>query len=287
MANVIAEYRALRTSVLRLWFAQAESRHETAIDELVRFNETIDYALADFALSYSAEVAQTRDKFLAILGHDLRGPLSALSLAGDFLLRSNEGGESIKKVGTRIKKNTTTMAMLVDDLLEYASTQLGRDITVEITLSDLRKICEGAIEEASDAHPECPFELDAPEGLTGNVDGALLHQVLTNLLNNAAQYGCLDYPITLTARSEEDGAVIEVRNFGSVIPKESLETIFIPFLRLGDEAQPGGRAPLSVGLGLFIARELTLAHGGTISAQSSEGEGTIFTVRLPGVHPSN
>ena len=87
--------------------------------------------------------------------------------------------------------------------------------------------------------------------------------------------------MTITARGEVDAVLVEVKNIGPVIPPESLQTIFDPLTQLSIGQQQEGRPSTSIGLGLFIAREITTAHGGTIRVESNEGAGTVFTVRIP------
>lgn len=278
--QVTAEFRALRATVLRLWLAQVKQVTEATANDLVRFNETIDQALAQSIDSYSSGVMRTRDTFLAILGHDLRNPLSAVTSAGDYLSRSAEAGENIRQLGARVKRSAATMSAMVNDLLEYARTQLGLDIPVAPKWADVGEICRWALEESSAAYPECVFEIDVSEKLPAYVDSARMYQVFANLLNNAAQYGAKEQIVKFSARREEGIVVIQVQNFGAVIPSESLQAIFDPLIQLSREEDEQGRPSTSLGLGLFIAREITLAHGGTISAESNESTGTVFTVRL-------
>jgi len=148
---------------------------------------------------------------------------------------------------------------------------------------DLEVVCQEALQDARAVHPECTFELDVsePEDLSGWFDGGRLQQVITNLLNNAAQYRAEDRPVTVIVRGAPEAVSIEVWNFGPVIPTQSLQAIFEPLVQLEGQGHSEGRPFASLGLGLFIAREITLSHNGTITAESSENSGTVFTVRLP------
>jgi signal transduction histidine kinase len=148
---------------------------------------------------------------------------------------------------------------------------------------DVRELCQAAINDVSSAHPDCPFRLTASGNLIGNFDGMRLHQVLSNLLNNAAQYRGKEHPISITMDGNADKLVIEVQNFGPVIPSDSLRAVFDPLVQLPVVEQQPGRPTTSMGLGLFIASEITRAHGGSISVSSDELAGTIFTVQLPHV----
>ena len=281
LSQLIAEYRALRASVLRLWLPQITQVTEATSNEMLRFNEAIDQALAESAVTYSEQASRTRDTFLAILGHDLRSPLAAMAMAGDYLTMPEVGTSRTLQIGARVKRSAATMATMVNDLLEYARTQLGGNIPITPHQADMKDICQAALHDAGAVHPDCPFELDASGDLTGSFDSARLQQVVTNLLNNAAQYRAKEHPVTILARGEVDAVIVQVKNFGPVIPSELLQAIFNPLVQLSIKEEQEGPPSTSLGLGLFISREITVAHGGTIAAESSETSGTVFTVRLP------
>ncbi len=181
----------------------------------------------------------------------------------------------------RVKRGTATMAHMVNDLLEYSRIQLGNDMPVDRKQIDALNICQAAVDDVRAAHPDCEIQLDSSGDLTGAFDGPRLQQVITNLLANAVQYRGKGHPVAISALGESDRIVVQVRNRGPVIPKASLETIFDPLVQLPGDGQNEGRPTTSLGLGLFIARKITEAHDGGISAESTEREGTVFTVLLP------
>jgi signal transduction histidine kinase len=281
LPQLIAEFRALRATVLRLWLPRVKHVTAETSNDMVRFNETIDQALAESAVTYSDQTARTRDTFLAILGHDLRTPLAAMAMAGDYLTIPEVGTARTVEVGVQVQRSTATMTAMVNDLLEYARTQLGSAMPLTQKQADVKEICRAALHDASAAHPDCPFEFSASGDLTGAFDTVRLQQVITNLLTNAAQYRGGQHPVIIFAEGESDAVVVQVRNFGPVIRPESLQEIFNPLVQLSVEHEHGGRPSTSLGLGLFIAREVTESHGGTITADSDEQSGTVFTVRLP------
>ena len=281
LVQVTAEFRALRATVLRLWLREIAQVTEEISDDMVRFNEAIDQALAESVVTYSEQAARTRDIFLAILGHDLRSPLAVMAMAGTYLSSTEVATSGTQQVATWIAGSTATMTLMVNDLLEYGRTQLGGAIPIAPQLADLQGICRAALVAANAAHPDCVFELKASGDLVAILDSARLQQVFANLLNNAAQYRAPEHPVTLVAQGGPDALTVEVRNLGSVIPPESLQRIFDPLVQLPVKSQQKGPPSTSLGLGLFIAREITVAHGGTIAVESSERFGTVFTVRLP------
>ena len=287
LAQLSAEYRALRATVLRLWLPQVRQMSATTIYEMVRFNEAIDQALTESVITYSRRAEQARDLFLAVLGHDLRAPLSTMAMAGDLLMRPQVEPDQILQVGVRVARSTRLMSSMVDDLLGYSQTQTGVSMPIARHPVDMRSICQSAIEHAHVTHPDCQFALEAQGDLSGAFDGVRLHQLVTNLLSNAAhaQYGAQERPIVIDARGEPDAITIHVTNHGPAIPETSLQTIFTPLVQLAHEDQSDGRPRTSLGLGLFVAREIVVAHGGTITVTSNQVDGTIFTIRLPRARP--
>jgi signal transduction histidine kinase len=281
LLQLTAEYRALRATVLRLWLPRVTQMNEEIVNDMVRFNEAIDQALAESAITYSKHAAVVRDTFLAILGHDLRSPLATMTMAGEYLTQPSVGTDVTLQIGLRVKRSAATMTAMVNDLLEYARSQLSGRMPIALGQVDVKEICQAAVNDASAAHPECPFELKASGDWVGNFDGPRLHQVFSNLLNNAAQYRGKEHPVSVSVEGRPDVLLVEVQNFGPVIPPDSLKTVFDPLVQLPvADAQPG-RPTTSLGLGLFIAREITKAHGGSISVKSDELSGTIFSVQLP------
>lgn len=281
MDQLIAEYRALRATVLRLWLKNISEVTDAASDDMVRFNESMDQALAESARTYAENRSRTRDTFLAILGHDLRSPLSTMALAGEYLTSPGVGTDQTQEVGARVKRSAATMTSMVNDLLEYSRTQLGSEMPIDKRPADVWDICQAAIHDASAAHPHCEFEMEVSGDTNGCFDSDRLQQLFTNLLNNAAQYRSKEHPVTIVVRGDRDEILVQVQNWGPVIPADALSAIFDPLVQLSRDGQEGDRPSTSLGLGLFIARQVTQAHGGTITAQSSAGAGTVFSVRLP------
>jgi signal transduction histidine kinase len=282
-----AEYRALRASVLRLWGAKLSKEHQRALADVTRFNESVDQALAESIGRYADEVARSRDTFLAILGHDLRSPLSAVSLLAEYLLTPGVLEGKQLQAAARIQRSAKTMGAMVRDLLEYTRTQLGQGIPVALQPSNIGQICQTAQEEVRAAHPGCVLKVEMSGDLDGHFDAARLHQVLSNLLNNAIQHGAPDSPVSLVARGERDTITLQVRNRGKPIPADALQVIFNPLVQVSPtQPHPDAELSTSLGLGLYIAREIVVAHQGTIEVASSEEDGTVFTVRLPRVRPA-
>ena len=283
LIQLTSEYRALRATVLRLWLPQIAIFDAAVLADVTRFHEAIDHALADSVVTYSESADKTRDTFLAILGHDLRGPLSTMTMAGTYLARQINDDDSLRQLGRRVLRSTASMTSMVNDLLEYARSQIGASIPLAFSQTDIRSVCHSAVEQAEASYPDCPFTLKAEGDTIGLFDGPKLQQLVSNLLNNAAQYRSAADPVTLTVQGDAGTVTLRVGNKGPVIPEESLQAIFDPLIQLPTAAQSDqtGAPASSLGLGLFIAREITTAHGGSIKAESSEQSGTVFIVSLP------
>lgn len=281
LPQLTAEYRALRASVLRLWVPTLTTVTKATAIDMARFHEGIDQALQQSAFEFAQKTDRARDTFLAILGHDLRSPLATMTMAGDFLTRKDEGTERTSQIGARVKRSAASMTTMVNDLLEYARTELGGKMPVAPSLGDLRDICQAAVDEAAAAHPDCEFLLTCGAETIGDFDGPRLSQVFSNLLNNAAQYRSDRKPVAIDARGDKSEWKITVTNFGREISAQAQRAIFNPLVQLPVSNDQKGPVSTSLGLGLFIAREITVAHGGSISVESSAKSGTVFTVRLP------
>ena len=275
-----AEYRALRASVIRLWTQQFVAADPSVIEDMIRFNEAVDQAVAESTARYAAELALSRDTFMAILAHDLRSPLSAISMLSKLLEHSG-ATEVGRQQAAQIYRSTREMAAMIRDLLEYTRTNLGKGIPVKPAPCNISRVCGAALEEVRSGHPQTEFVLQAPHDLVGCVDADRLRQALSNLLNNAVQHGEAGSPITLSAAGEAGQLTLQVENLGPEIPVGSRQVIFDPLVQLSASSATPSRAPATnLGLGLFIAREVALGHGGSIDVESAQGR-TVFTIRLP------
>ncbi len=282
LSQLGAEYRALRASVIRLWMLANPSVIDSAVlDDMIRFNEAVDQAVAESTSRYAAELALSRDTFMAILAHDLRSPLSAITMLG-HLIERGATSEGVRKQSVQIQRSAKEMAGMIRELLDYSRTQLGKGLPVTPKPCSMLAICRAAVDEVRSARPERTLSLEVPDDLVGVVDDARLRQALSNLLNNAMQHGDPDKPVSLVVRREADEIVLEVRNQGEPIPAESLQVIFDPLVQLSSRSAAAPERPsTNLGLGLFIAREVAIGHHGSLEVSSDAEHGTVFTMRLP------
>ena len=275
--QLAAEYRALRASVLRLWEKHSPMGPDEFPD-VVRFNEAIDQALAESIQFFNTQVEQSRNLLLGTLGHDMRNPLNAIVLTASNLATMNAGDEVSEAAMVLIRSGASIKALL-DDLVDFNRTKLGLGINIEAAETDLAPLFTDEITQHRIVHPECHLELKLDGDLTGHWDGARLQQVLRNLLANAVAYCTRGEPVRVTACGDNDSVRIEVANRGPVIDPEAAKHIFDPLTRGAAAARRrAGRGGL--GLGLYIVREITRAHGGTVSLRSAPDE-TVVTVWLP------
>ncbi|HZS41811.1 MAG TPA: sensor histidine kinase [Polyangia bacterium] len=279
IGQLVSEYRALRASVLRLW-AEAQGDKQ---GELTRFNEAIDETLAESANRYSDIVNNTREQFLAILGHDLRNPLAAIILGAAALSKSESLDDKESRVAARIFNSGERMNRMVNDLLDLTRTRLGAGIPVTPKAMDLSPICRQVISELEAVHPDCKVGFETKGDLHGEWDSDRLTQVISNLVANAVQYGCEHGPVSVFAEAQGDEVVLRVHNAGPPIPENAVKQIFDAMIR--QPTQSREKNATGLGLGLYIARQVVAAHGGTVDVRSTKEEGTTFTVKLPR-HPA-
>lgn len=283
LVQLFAEFRAMRASVMAFWQrSDAAQPGASAIEEITRFNEGMDKALAQSVQRYSSEVGASRDMFLAVLGHDLRGPLSGIDMSAMLLAKPDLADAARQQASARIKRASRDMKRLITDLLEYTRTRLGAGIPIEQSACDLGPVCEASLEDIRAGNPEQQFVQQLSGDLTVLADAGRMQQALSNLLSNAVQHGNRQSPVTLTADGEVDAVFLRVTNSGDPIPADALQVIFEPLVQAPNaNSETHERSKTSLGLGLFIVREIVLAHGGTVVVESSAESGTMFTIRLP------
>ena len=276
--QLASEYRALRASVLHLWTA-ASTPEPPDLEDLIRFNEAIDQALAESIAFFSSQVEQSRNLFLGMLGHDMRTPLQTIQMTAQYLARLNDGAE-VSRAAARLIHSGAQMQALLEDLVDFNRTQLGLGIRIFPSEADLKALCTDEVEQIRAAYPGRAVQLDVFGDSRGNWDGKRLQQVLRNLTVNAIKHGAGATTITVTVTGLQTDVRIEVRNHGPAIDPATLAHIFQPLKRGTNE--DGGDD--SLGLGLYIASEIVKAHGGAIEARS-DNTSTVFAVTLPRQRP--
>ncbi|EJN28718.1 signal transduction histidine kinase [Pseudomonas sp. GM78] len=279
LVQMTSEFRHLRACVIRLWVNSLESPDMAYFQDMIRFNEAIDEALAESTAAYADQVNRSRDIFLAILGHDLRAPLQAVSMSTELLMRKTPLEGDALTCANNIKRGTRHMAAMVNDLLELVRSRLGKSLPIDPSPTNLAAVAHEAIAQACAGNPECDPTLKVAGDMQGVWDAARLSQLLQNLIGNALQHGSTKGDVTVTLSGKPDTVYLTVHNYGAPIAEKDIGTIFDPLVRSADEEL--GQPSTSLGLGLFIVKEVVDAHGGTVEVSSSETDGTLFTVMLP------
>jgi signal transduction histidine kinase len=278
--EMVAEYRALRASVVRLWTKEQGEVTHTDLEDLTRFNEAIDQALTESVTRFTEDLDKSKEMFLAILGHDLRTPIGAVMTSAKFMLETKELAEPHLTLTSRIVSSTSRMNQMVGALLDFTRSRLGGGIPIDPASLNMGKVVHDVVNEIKAAHPDRRIEVDARGSLTGHWDCARISQVLTNLVGNAIEHGSDRTIITIAVQGDEKEVRVSIHNRGAAIPEEQMDGLFNAMKRQGMADKADGPSA-NLGLGLYIADQIVRAHKGRIEVKSSEEAGTTFTVHLP------
>jgi Signal transduction histidine kinase len=227
------------------------------------------------ALLDAQQTAKLREQFIAVLGHDLRSPLSAIQVGADILQTQVDGRS--QKVVQHIQRSCGRMTEMIENILDFARGRLGGGIPVALQHSDDLAVTLGhVIAEVQESHPGCDIRVAMAIERPIRADARRIAQLLANLLNNAVVHGMADQPVSVTAMTDAQGFMLSVTNGGAPIPPGKIDRLFQPFTRGAEaEPQPG------LGLGLYIAAEVAKAHHGTLGVSSTAEGGTCFVFRMP------
>jgi len=267
--------------VLRLWALEHPSSDEH-LNEIVRFNESIDEILAASSQSYSTRINEARNVIIGILAHDLRNPIHSVMLGARYLFQSKSTDSNGIKAAARVQRAALRMSELVNNLLDYARTSLGDSIPVTPEATSMCAICSRAMEEVESAYPGRDITFVCAQDVEGMWDSSRIVQLLTNLLANALQHGAATGIVSVTVLDAVNSVLIEVYNEGDPIDPTSLRTLFDPLYRRASTTTKARKPQSSgLGLGLFIASQIARAHGGDIAVVSTREGGTRFSIQLP------
>lgn len=233
------------------------------------------FEATEAALLDARQTAELREQFIALLGHDLRNPLSSIMSGAQLLLRRSKE-PSVTRIVDHMLTATCRASRLVDDVLDFARGRLGNGIPLNLRdCGNLHSVLTHIVSEMQSAHPQRLIEADiAPLGIV-RCDSDRLAQLLSNLLANALTHGAVDGSISVSARIEAGDFILAVNNQGTPIPPERLRQVFQPYWREPSSVQSG------LGLGLYIINEIAISHGGTMRAASTSEAGTTFIFSMP------
>jgi signal transduction histidine kinase len=280
--QMVAEYRALRASVIRLWTKTQGKLAAADIEDLTRFNEAIDQSLAESVSRYTEDLDHSKEIFLAILGHDLRTPLGAIQTSASFLMETQVLQEPALTLIPRIARSATRTVNMVGDLLDFTRSRIGSGIPIVRAEADMGKMVHDVVDEIAVARPGREFDVATCGEQRGEWDCERISQALSNLIGNAVQHGSEETKVSVKVEGVGQEVAVSIHNHGTPIGKDQLNGIFNPLKSRDAVVNPTvGGAQGSLGLGLYIAERIVHAHRGTIEIESSEAQGTTFTVRLP------
>jgi sigma-B regulation protein RsbU (phosphoserine phosphatase) len=233
-------------------------------------------------LSRQRAAAEDRARFaeqmIGIVSHDLRTPLTAIKMGVHMLGKEELATPKRERIAEHMDKSTDRARRLVEDLLDFTQAKIGSGLKMDLRPVDVHTVVGDAVGELRLAFPGRTIEhLKYGEG-RASADPDRLTQLLGNLVGNAMAYGAEEHAVTVTSGTTADTFAIEVHNMGAPIPPDLLPTLFEPMTRgtvVGGESR-------SVGLGLFIVREIVRAHRGEVTATSSFEAGTTFRATFPG-----
>jgi signal transduction histidine kinase len=280
--QMVAEYRALRASVIRLWAKEQGQATQMDLEDLTRFNEAVDQSLAESITRFTKDLDESKEMFLAILGHDLRTPLGAVMTSAKFMLETKELPEPHLTLTSRIVSASTRMNHGVGAPLDFTRSRLGGGIPIAPAEMNMGKLVHDVVNEMSAAHPDRVIKVDARGSLKGEWDCPRISQVVSNLIANALEHGSQRTIVKVEVSGDDKEVTIAIQNRGPAIPEDELDGIFTAMKRketVNTAASSGASANL--GLGLYIADQIVQAHKGKIDVDSSEEGGTTFTVHLP------
>ena len=237
--------------------------------------------VAQLELRRLAAVGEFRERLVAILSNDLRGPLQQILLAARHGLKPVIPlGAPEQRYLSQIAITAERMTRMMRDVLDFTQTRLGNGLSINARPTNLQKICRRVVQEFALSYTGREIELEFLGDSSGVWDEDRLAQAISNLLANALRYGAPGKPVRISCTSDEQVATLTVWNEGRAIPPDVLPRLFAPFCR-GSDDQAADAAWSGVGLGLYIVKEIATASGGTVEAVSTNDQGTKFRMRLP------
>jgi K+-sensing histidine kinase KdpD len=234
-----------------------------------------DLRLTEAKLLEEQETAKLRERFIAILGHDLRNPVGAILNSAQLLLRMPIDDRT-RRISGIILDSSYRMKGLIDNVLDFAQSNFGNGLKIHIdTDPPLTEILNHVIDEIKAATPDAEIDTDFNLSHAVDCDGRRIAQLFSNLLGNAVAYRLPGTPVKVHAESTDDKFMLSVTNAGKKIPEDVQLHIFQPFYRADQRSKKDG-----LGLGLHIASEIALAHHGKLEVSSTDTE-TCFCLTIP------
>jgi signal transduction histidine kinase len=273
LETLTREYSKLRAVLMRVLLGVPPT--DEAREDMLSLHEGMDRAINEAMHRYATRREEVRERFVAILGHDLRDPLSTVVISANVLAANPTLKPEHRVVASRIVRACDRMQRMISDVLDFARGHLGSGIPANPTLNDMGEICRAAADEITGANPQREIKVDVQGDLRGAFDRDRVHQAMTNLISNAIQHSEAGIEVRVYETEDRHAVVTEVTSHGDVIPDDLLGRLFDPFAQ-GDIAGPRR----GLGLGLFIVQQIAIAHGGLCDVRSDK-KGTTFSIRWP------
>ncbi|WPU63577.1 sensor histidine kinase [Peredibacter starrii] len=270
--HLIREYQLLRWVLIET-LEEAMQVEKTAITII---HASIDEAIQQAATSFSLVQERLREQYMATLSHDMKTPLSSITMASGILLRQSQD-PSVLKQASKIKHSANRLNQMIEDLLDLTSVNMNGRLKLKLEQCDVYEISEEVMDEIEFNAKNKRLILTG-EKVQGLWDRSYLKRAIENLISNAIKYGDKDSSITIKISTTFGRMTWTIHNEGSPIPLEERECIFQVFRRA--EAAKSGRAQ-GWGLGLPLVRAVCESHGGSIGVDSSSETGTTFIIDIP------
>ncbi|MHC8408003.1 PAS domain-containing sensor histidine kinase [Pseudomonas sp. TMB3-21] len=251
---------------------------EDLLREKTAAETALQQAQAELKMAYekSQRRATFAEQMVAIVSHDLKNPLTAIKMASQMLSTAERSPKETRLLG-HIGQSSERAQRMIADLLDFALARVGRGLNIAPASMDLHQVTGQIVDELRVAFPQSTLVHQSIGAGSAHLDADRVQQIIGNLVANSVAYGDLDQPITITSRLENEQAIVSVHNHGPVIAQAIMSVLFEPMTR-GTQTDSEVR---SVGLGLFIVREIAVAHGGVVSVSSDAQDGTVFSVYFP------
>lgn len=280
--QMVSEYRALRASITKLWRKSHQLVTDVDLDDLTRFNESVDQLLAESLRRFMERLDHSRDLILGIIGHDIRNPLGAIKMSAELIPMTGVLNDKQERLASQIVGSSLRINQIVGDLLDLTRARVGTELPIHKAFMDINTIAAQLVTEMRAQHPQSEITLETTGNTEGEWDSIRLGQVFSNLIGNAVQYSPAGSSITVRVQGNAQEVILSVHNKGTPIPPAVLGTIFNFLVRAKEtDTAQNMEDSMHLGLGLYIVKQIVLSHGGEIDVISSENGGTIFTATLP------
>ena len=272
LTEALNEYEVLRGMLLEVALEGEQTELASSLRSLAT---ALDRTIAEAVARYEAEHHHVRERFMGMLVHDLRDPLTAVTMSANLLSEMTLGDRQSQLVG-RITRGARRIERMIDEVVDFARSRDGEPISMTPATFDMAEVCNEAILEARAQPAPRDIQLEIAGNVTGTWDRERTRQVLVNLIANATQSSQGAIRVRVHESEDRGLVVVAVTNRGPVITPELLSRIFDPFARaMFDQTRIRG-----LGLGLYLVDQIVRAHGGAVRADSTAA-GTTIVVEWP------